>query len=96
MLRELAVITALGLLTAAHAQAADTKMDKTSPPTTMSMECTDAEMTKMNTEIDAMSSADKKKMAMDHMGMAKDSMAKKDMEACKMHMKEAHDAMGKS
>ena len=93
MLRELAVITALGLVTAA--QAADTKMDKTSPPT-MSMECTDAEMTKMNTQIDAMSSDDKKKMAMDHMGMAKDSMAKKDMEACKMHMKEAHDAMGKS
>ena len=94
MLREFAVITALGLLAAAHAQAADTKMDKTSPPTTMSMECTDAEMTKMNTQIEAMSAADKKKMAMDHMGMAKDSMAKKDMEACKKHMMEGTRSYG--
>ncbi len=96
MLRELAVISALSLFPAAHALAADTKMDKTSPPTTMSMECTDAEMMKMNTQINSMSAADKKKMAMDHMGMAKDSMAKKDIEACKKHMMEAHDAMGKS
>ena len=80
-----------------YANAADdTKMDKTSPPASMTMECTDADMMKMNKDIDGMSSADNKKMAMSHMTMAKDSMAKKDMEACKMHMKEAHDAMGKS
>ena len=71
-------------------------MDKTSPPTGMTMESTEADMTKMNTEIGSMSSAEDKKMAMNHMSMAKDSMAKKDMTACTMHMKEAKDAMGKS
>lgn len=58
------------------------------------MECTEANMTKMESQMDSMS-ADQKKMAMSHMQMAKDSMAKKDMEGCMMHMQEAHDSMMK-
>ena len=94
MLKALAVAATIVALNFSYAFAADdSKMDKTMP---MTMECTDADMMKMNKDIDGMSSAENKKMAMSHMSMAKDSMAKKDMEACKMHMKEAHDAMGKS
>ena len=59
------------------------------------MECTDADMTKMNTKIDSMATGDSKKMAMDHMKMAKDSMAAKDMKACAMHMQESMSAMDK-
>jgi hypothetical protein len=63
------------------------KMDK--------MECTDAEMMKMNGKIDAMSAGSNKTMAMDHMKMAKDSMTKSDMSGCSMHMNEAMSAMEK-
>ena len=61
----------------------------------MKMECTEADMTAVNMKIDAMTNAESKKMAMDHMKMAKDSMAAKDMKACKMHMKESMGAMEK-
>ena len=57
------------------------------------MECSDAEMMKMNSKVDAMSPGTGKTMAMDHMKMAKDSMAKSDMSGCAMHMKEASGAM---
>jgi hypothetical protein len=63
------------------------KMDK--------MECTDAEMMKMNGKIDAMSVGSNKTMAMHHMKMAKDSMSKSDMSGCSMHMNEAMSAMEK-
>ncbi len=59
------------------------------------MGCTEADMTAMNTKIDAMTNADNKKMAMDHMKMAKDSMTAKDMKACEMHMNESMGAMEK-
>lgn len=59
------------------------------------MECTDAEMAKMDGMIDAMSAGSGKIMAMDHMKMAKDSMAKSDMSGCSMHMNEAMSAMEK-
>lgn len=59
------------------------------------MECSDAEMMKMNTKIDGMSAGSGKTMAMDHMKMAKDSMAKSDMSGCSMHMNEAMGAMEK-
>ena len=61
----------------------------------MMMGCTDADMAKMTTKMDAMAAGDNKKMAMDHMKMAKDSMAAKDMKACEMHMKKSMDAMEK-
>lgn len=64
-------------------------------PSMAKMECTDAEMTKMNGKIDAMNAAPGKTMAMDHMKMAKDSMAKSDMSGCSMHMNEAMSAMEK-
>jgi hypothetical protein len=59
------------------------------------MGCSDAEMMKMNGEIEAMSAGSGKTMAMDHMKMAKDSMAKSDMSGCSMHMNEAMGAMDK-
>jgi hypothetical protein len=63
------------------------KMDK--------VECTDAEMMKMNSKIDAMSAGPAKTKAMDHMQMAKDSMIKNNMSGCSMHMNEAMSAMEK-
>lgn len=57
------------------------------------MECTDAEMKSMNGKIDGMAAGEGKTMAMDHMKMAKDSMAKKDDKECAMHMKQAMDSM---
>lgn len=63
------------------------------PSTMAMMECSDAEMMKMNSKIDAMGAASAKTMAMDHMKMAKDSMAKNDMSGCSMHMHEAMTAM---
>ena len=59
------------------------------------MECTDAELMKMNSNIDAMSAGSGKTMATDHMKMAKDSMTKSDMSGCSMHMNEAMSAMEK-
>ncbi len=96
MYRVLSIAAAIAITGVSYVNAAETTTDKTTPSATMTMECTDADMMKMNTQIDGMKSADNKKMAMDHMAMAKDSMAKKDMSACAMHMKEAHDAMGKN
>ena len=57
------------------------------------MECNDASMAKMKTEVMGMSDGTKKTMAMDHMKMAQDSMMKKDMKACTMHMQESMKAM---
>ena len=57
------------------------------------MECNDASMAKMKTEVMGMSDGTKKTMAMDHMKMAQDSMMKKDMKACTMHMQETMKAM---
>ena len=59
------------------------------------VECTDAEMTKMNTKIDSMAAGDSKKMAMDESKMAKDSMGTKDMKGCTTHMEGAMKAMDK-
>ena len=59
------------------------------------MDCSDAEMMKMNGKIDGMGAGSGKTMAMDHMKMAKDSMAKSDMSGCSMHMKDATSAMEK-
>jgi hypothetical protein len=59
-----------------------------------SMNCTEADMATMETNMKSMMDADKKKMAMDEMDMAKKMMAKKDMDGCMMHMNKAMDSMG--
>ena len=87
----LALASVAALLAVAPAQAED-KMEKTGAA---KMGCTEADMTAMNTKIDGMSSAENKKMAMDHMKMAKDSMGKSDMKGCEMHMNEAMGSMDK-
>ncbi|MEO8422014.1 MAG: hypothetical protein ABI457_12555 [Hyphomicrobium sp.] len=57
------------------------------------MECTDADMATMETKMKAMTDANKQKMAMGEMDMAKKMMASKDMDGCKMHMDKAMDSM---
>ncbi len=53
------------------------------------MDCTDANMTKANADMDKMPAGEKKTMAMKDMTMAKEMMAKKDMAGCKTHMNKA-------
>jgi hypothetical protein len=57
------------------------------------MECSEANMMKMQTGMEKMSDMSKKDMAMKEMGMAKDSMAKKDDKDCMMHMQKAEGMM---
>jgi hypothetical protein len=59
------------------------------------MECNDANMMKMQTSMGKMTDATKKEMAMKEMGMAKDSMAKKDDKECMMHMQKVEEMMPK-
>ncbi|WP_112991152.1 hypothetical protein [Rhizobium sp. AN80A] len=64
----------------------------------MAAECDDGSMMKMQSGIDAMSDPamkEKKEMASKEMMMAKDSMAAKKMDDCKMHMDNAMKSMGK-
>ncbi len=58
-----------------------------------SMNCTDADMAAMETKMKSMMDADKQKMAMGEMDMAKKMRANKDMDGCKMHMNKAMDSM---
>jgi hypothetical protein len=89
----LALASVFAFVTIAPVLADEKAMDKSSDMGMM--DCTDAGMMKMNSQIDAMSAGDSKTMAMKHMDMAKDSMAKKDMKGCGMHMDQAMDAMKK-
>jgi hypothetical protein len=57
------------------------------------MECTDASMSKMKTDIMGMADGGKKNMAMKEIEMADDMMMKKDMKGCADHMGKAIDAM---
>jgi hypothetical protein len=61
----------------------------------MMMKCDDAEMSAMNTKIEAMPDGESKTMAMKQMDMAKDSMSKQDMKECAMHMNDAMGSMEK-
>ncbi len=88
----LALAGVAALLAFLPAQAEDKKEENTGAA---KMGCTEADMAAMTTKIDGMSSAENKKMAMDHMKMAKDSMGKSDMKGCEMHMNEAMGAMDK-
>lgn len=58
------------------------------------MNCTEADMAAMETQMKGMTDADKQKMAMSEMDMARKMMANKDMDGCKMHMNKAMDSMG--
>jgi len=53
------------------------------------MDCTDANMTKANANMDKMAAGEKKTMGMKEMTMAKEMMEKKDMAGCKTHMNKA-------
>ena len=57
------------------------------------MKCDDAAMTKMQGDIDAMTDAKKKTIAMKEMGMAKDAMMKHKMKTCSSHMMKAGKSM---
>jgi hypothetical protein len=76
---------AAALLTCVPAQAQMMKM----------MPCTEANMMKMQGDVEKMTDASMKEMAMKEMSMAKDSMGKKDNKDCMMHMKKAEDMMPK-
>ena len=65
------------------------------PARAETMECTDASMMKMQTSMGKMADATKKEMAMKEMGMAKESMAKKDDKDCMMHMQKVEEMMPK-
>ena len=87
MLKTLVLALSLVGLLSVGAAVAEDKMDK------MSMNCTDADMAAMDTKMKSMTDADKQKMAMGEMDMAKKMMASKDMDGCKMHMNKAMDSM---
>lgn len=53
------------------------------------MDCTQANMTKAEADMDKMPAGEKKTMGMKEMTMAKEMMNKKDMSGCKMHMNKA-------
>ena len=56
------------------------------------MDCTDANMMKVNADMGKMAAGEKKTMGMKEMTMAKEKMEKmekKDMAGCKMHMNKA-------
>jgi hypothetical protein len=57
------------------------------------IECNDASMTKMKTDVMTMPDGDKKTMAMKEMKMAEDMMMKKDMKGCMTHMDNAMKGM---
>jgi hypothetical protein len=59
------------------------------------MECTEASMNAMTADVQAMNDGDAKTTAMKEMQVAKDMMAKKDMEACMSHMHNAMEATEK-
>lgn len=56
--------------------------------------CTNAHMKQMNSQIDKMADAAKKKEAKNHLAMSKAAMKAKDMDGCVKHMEETHQAMG--
>lgn len=59
------------------------------------MECTETNINAMNTDIQSMDDGEAKTTAMKEMQMAEEMMAKKDMEGCKTHMKNAMEATEK-
>lgn len=87
-----AACISLALVTSAFA-ADDAMMSDEMASDNMMMECTDAAMSKMKTDLMGMAAGDKKDMAMKEMQMAEDMSMKKDMEGCAEHMGKAMEAM---
>ena len=63
------------------------------PARAANMMCDEPSMMKMQTGVSAMGDASKKEMAMKEMGMAKESMEKKDEKGCMMHMEKVQGMM---
>jgi hypothetical protein len=84
---------ALSLALASSAFAADDAMMSDKMASNKMMECTDASMAKMKTDVIGMASGEKKDMALKEIQMADDMMMKKDMKGCADHMGKAMDAM---
>lgn len=84
---------ALTLTLAWAALAADDAMKSDNMMSDKMMECTDASMSKMKTDVMGMAAGEKKDMAMKEMEMADDMKMKKDMKGCADHMGKAMDAM---
>jgi hypothetical protein len=84
---------ALSLALVSSAFAADDAMMSDKMASDKMMECTDASMSKMKTDVMGMAAGEKKDMAMKEMQMADDMMMKKDMKGCADHMGNAMDAM---
>lgn len=81
---------ALTLTLAWAALAADDAMKSDNMMSDKMMECTDASLSKMKTDVMGMAAGEKKDMAMKEMEMVK---MKKDMKGCADHMGKAMDAM---
>jgi hypothetical protein len=58
-------------------------------PVPPQIDCTDANITKASAEMDKLPGGEKKERAMNELAMAKEMMAKKDMDACKTHLTNA-------
>jgi hypothetical protein len=81
----------LALVTSAFA--ADDAMMSDEMASDNMMECAEASMSKMKTDVMGMAAGEKKDMAMQEMQMAEDMSMKKDMKGCAEHMGKAMDAM---
>jgi hypothetical protein len=87
-----AACASLAIATSAFA-ADDAMMSDEMASDNMMMECTDASMSKMKTDLMGMADGEKKDMATKEMQMAEDMSMKKDMKGCAEHMGKAMDAM---
>ena len=83
----------LTLALASSTFAADDAMMSDKMASDRMMECTDASVSKMKTDVMGMAAGEKKDMAIQEMQMADDMMMKKDMKGCADHMGKAMDAM---
>ena len=63
------------------------------PALAQDVKCDDATLAKLETDTAAMTDATKKEAVMEHVTLAKESMAKQDDKACLEHMTEAINAM---
>jgi hypothetical protein len=83
----------VSLVLAASAFAADDAMMSDEMGSDSMMDCTDASMSKMKTDVMGMPAGEMKDMAMKEMQMAEDMHMKKDMKGCAEHMGKAMEAM---
>jgi hypothetical protein len=86
-------VAAISLALASSAFAADDAMMSDKMASDKIMECTDASMSKMKSDVMGMAAGEKKDTAMKEMQMADDMMMKKDMKGCADHIGKAMEAM---